>query len=145
MVLCFVWMAVIFAFSATPATASSQQSGAIAELVTGFLENNASATFMQTIEIIIRKAAHILEYGVLGALWWGYLYHTPLTSKKRAIFALLIVAVYAASDELHQFFVVGRAARVSDIAIDCLGGIIGISIVLLITKYILKRRKARKL
>ena len=42
---------------------------------------------------------------------------------------LLICIIYAASDELHQAFVPGRGAHVSDVIIDSAGSALGILIV----------------
>ncbi|MBQ2251230.1 MAG: VanZ family protein, partial [Lachnospiraceae bacterium] len=35
--------------------------------------------------------------------------------------AFVMTALYAATDEIHQLFVPGRAGRVTDVLIDCIG------------------------
>lgn len=42
--------------------------------------------------------------------------------------------IYATSDEIHQYFVPGRACRMGDVFIDTLGVLLGITIILLIKK-----------
>jgi VanZ family protein len=74
-------------------------------------------------DLALRKAAHVAEFAILGALlarallgasrWWSWL-------------AWLAGAAYAATDELHQHFVPGRQASVLDIVIDAVGVAVGV-------------------
>ena len=86
-------MAVIFAFSAQP------------DLGTG----------LGVFDLVLRKLAHMVEYGLLWWLWWRALGY------ERPGLAALIAIAYAASDELHQSFVEGRVGSPVDVAIDALG------------------------
>ncbi len=74
---------------------------------------------------------HILEYFPLGILTYRAVKNTKLTLpvKKIFIFSVLLVVVYAASDEFHQLFVPGRYASSLDLFCDSLGAIIGARIV----------------
>ena len=65
----------------------------------------------------LRKAAHVGEYAVLGAL---------LARAVQPPTALFLGIAYALSDELHQSFVPGRAASLIDVAIDSVGVAVGI-------------------
>src|SRR6266508_6967433 len=71
-------------------------------------------------DTILRKAAHVTEYGVLGALL--------LRALEREAPALAAGIAYAASDELHQHFVRGRHASPVDVAIDAVGVALGMLI-----------------
>jgi VanZ family protein len=64
-------------------------------------------------DTILRKAAHVTEYGVLGALL--------LRALEREAPALAAGIAYAGSDELHQHFVRGRHGSPVDVAIDAIG------------------------
>jgi VanZ family protein len=64
-------------------------------------------------DTILRKAAHVTEYGVLGALL--------LRALGREAPALAGGIAYAATDELHQHFVRGRHGAPVDVAIDAIG------------------------
>ena len=66
-------------------------------------------------DTVLRKAAHMAEYGLLWFLWWRALGY------RRPALAAAITILYAVSDELHQSFVEGRHGAVSDVAIDALG------------------------
>jgi hypothetical protein len=68
-------------------------------------------------DLVLRKLAHAAEYAILAALLLRALEATP---------AWALSVVYAASDELHQHFVPGRAGRPLDVAIDAAGALAGI-------------------
>jgi len=86
-----IWAAVIFTFSSIPSL----------------------STGLGTWDTILRKGAHVTEYAVLGALLYRALGREPL--------ALAVGIAYAATDELHQYFVRGRHASPVDVAIDAVG------------------------
>jgi hypothetical protein len=66
-------------------------------------------------DTILRKMAHMTEYGLLWFLWWRALDH------RLAPVAVAITLAYAASDELHQTVVHGRHGSPWDWAIDAAG------------------------
>ncbi len=68
-----------------------------------------------TADLILRKLAHMLEYGALFVLWWRALrWKVPPA-------AAVITLAYAATDEYHQHFVSGRVGAPHDVAIDAAG------------------------
>jgi VanZ family protein len=80
-------------------------------------------------DTILRKGAHMAEYGLLWFLWQRALRtRTPWP-------AVAITLAYAASDEFHQSFVEGRHGTPVDVLIDAAG--VAIAVVLY------TRRKAR--
>jgi len=89
------WAAVIFALSSIPSL----------------------STGLGTWDTILRKSAHLTEYAVLGGLLYRAL--------GREALALATGIVYAATDELHQYFVRGRHASPVDVAIDAVGVAVG--------------------
>ncbi|WP_249029779.1 VanZ family protein [Tannockella kyphosi] len=77
-----------------------------------------SAT-LQTLELLIRKAAHIsLYFGLYLLLFFGF-----LQGLKKEDYAMpyTLSFLYAMSDEFHQLFIDGRGASLRDVAIDGLG------------------------
>ena len=73
-------------------------------------------------DTVLRKGAHMAEYGLLWFLWWRALgYGNP-------VWAVAIALAYAASDEYHQTFVEGRSGSPLDVAIDAVG--IGVAVLL---------------
>jgi len=76
------------------------------------------------VDLLVKKGAHAFGYGLLAAaLWYG------LRWKKRLWWlALVLAALYAATDELHQSFVPGRHPSPVDVGIDSAGAAISIAI-----------------
>ena len=75
-------------------------------------------TGLGTWDLILRKLAHVGIYAVLGALL--------VRACERDAPALAVGVAYAASDEVHQHFVLGREGAVTDIGFDTLGLLVGI-------------------
>jgi VanZ family protein len=88
---------------------------------------------------IIRKLAHFTEYAVLGTLlallWSCY----PYSDKRRILLSLGMSVLCACADEFLQLFILGRGARITDVGIDILGSVIGITMVMLF-KHIINLR-----
>ena len=81
--------------------------------------------YLQNINIILRKGAHLFEFLILAILVAWVMVSYEITGRRAVVYVLFIVLLYAVSDEFHQLFVPGRTARVQDILIDFIGGIIG--------------------
>ena len=72
---------------------------------------------------IVRKAAHFIEYFILYVLVYRAINTKKNSDIKVFIWSILIVFLYACSDELHQAFVPGRGPAFSDVLIDTSGGL----------------------
>ena len=66
-------------------------------------------------DLVLRKLAHMAEYGLLWFLW-----HRALGWRSPAV-AVAITLAYAAGDELHQSFVEGRHGTPVDVLVDAAG------------------------
>ena len=142
------WMIVIFAFSAQPAQQSSKTSHSVSykfaewqnRLFRQGKTEQALSDQAESMQLIIRKSAHMGEYAILAILLYLHFSCYPLKKRQIQLLALGITAGYAASDEIHQLFVPGRAGRLSDVCIDSLGGLLGLLLCLIIL-HLLSRRK----
>ena len=146
--LVLLWMGLIFSFSAQNADVSGQISSSttskiIAGIYPGFdsLSSDEQAEIIHTAELIVRKIAHLAEFFILSALIIIALLFNDFLPINRAILAVLISLLYAATDEIHQLFSSGRACRLSDVLIDTLGAAIFASIYILISKLINRKNK----
>lgn len=129
-------MSFIFIMSAQHADRSSQLSGGLVSKVVAVLYPNFSGlSLVQQSDItyiatfIVRKTAHFLEYFILGVL--GFLVANTYQKYKfsvRTLSAIVFCVLYAVSDEVHQFFVPGRACRFLDICIDAVGSVAAIAL-----------------
>ncbi len=79
-------------------------------------------------DFILRKAAHLVEYGILAILWLRALTAGGAPRRRAFLLSILFCAAFAVSDEIHQLYVPGREGRVSDILIDVLGILAGAGI-----------------
>lgn len=119
-----VWMGVIFVMSAMPGDVSGEQSGTLMRLLMSVLsfvlgKEAAAGISPDLIHLLIRKGAHMTEYAVLF-----FLNRRALKiegARRPGLLALVLCALYAATDEFHQGFVAGRGPSVVDVGIDTLG------------------------
>jgi VanZ family protein len=96
---------------------SAANTGKIIEPILRFLLPGASAATIATGHMLIRKAAHFTNYGIL---FW-LLIRGPMARHPYA--ALGFCVIYALLDEGHQVFVPGRGASLYDVAIDSSGAL----------------------
>jgi len=91
------------------------------------------ATPWGTWDIILRKIAHIVEYGILAFLSWrAIFYSVKVDLSKTYAWSGAFSLLYAISDEIHQSFVPLRNPSVIDVLIDGLG--IGLVLVSLMVR-----------
>jgi VanZ family protein len=112
-----VWAAVIFTFS-TDTFSGERTEGVVIGILHTLLPRAQESTLL-TLHDFIRKCAHVGEYFVFGAL----LFHAIKTPGRGwqlrwAFLAILVAALYASSDEIHQIFVPSRGAAIWDALLD---------------------------
>lgn len=109
-------MGAIFFLSAQNGNESSDTSGWLWQLLK-----------LPVSEAFLRTAAHFLEFTGLSVLVFNALYQTFGCIKPYVSFA--VTSAYAATDEIHQLFVEGRACTFSDWLVDSLGAACGIAVI----------------
>jgi VanZ family protein len=123
-----IWMTVIFSFSSD--SHSEQHSSRYFEPFLRWLFPQMPQEEIERFHYGFRKCCHLAEYAVLALLVWRAVHATknnlPPWSWPKVGGTLLIVFLYAASDEFHQIFVPTRTPRVMDVLIDTAGGMIGL-------------------
>jgi VanZ family protein len=136
-----IWMALIF--SASGDSRSYVHSSRLIAPLLHWLFPHMPETRVDAIVYFARKCAHLTEYAVLALLVWRAM-RKPVKNDPRswswreARLALLVVALYAASDEFHQLFVPSRDAAMQDVFLDSVGGAAG-----LLALWIFGRRRKR--
>ena len=111
------------------------------------------AQVRKNINFAVRKAAHVFEYAVLGALLTLLLLEI---SKRRSRLtgvryspavplsaAVIIGLIYAATDEAHQIFT-GRSSKLSDVLIDLAGVMAGAAAAWLLSRAFSSLRNDKK-
>lgn len=137
-------MTAIFIFSSQPADESSATSGRFAYRVLSVSKSFRELTesekhdVIESLQHVFRKGAHFSIYALLGFLI--YLLLNSYAVRRALMLSPVLTALYAASDEIHQMFVSGRAGQLGDIMIDFLGALCG-AIVAMAALFIIKRFK----
>lgn len=110
-----IWMVIIFALSSIPGSTLAPIEFPYAHLI-----------------------AHTLLYGMLYYLCYRamrYQHYSKFVSGFSVGIALLLVALYGASDEYHQSFVPGRTEELKDLLIDLAAALVVLVAVMLIDKF----------
>lgn len=127
LILIIIWMVVIFMFSQQNAVSSLNTSeGLLYDILSIFKLSHEN--IINLIDILggpIRKLAHFSEYAILGLLVLYYLNdYQSLSIKRIIVYEILFCFLYACSDEIHQYFIPGRAMMFKDVLIDTSGSIL---------------------
>lgn len=143
-------MLAIFLFSAKTGTESDGTSMPIAKALLdidqslfGKMGKDSYDVSLRVANVLIRKAAHVTEYGILSILVSYYIWVRGHRGKQFFFLTQLISIGYAITDEIHQIFVPGRAGRITDVLIDSIGCILGALLFLLIY-HLIKNRSLKK-
>ncbi len=80
----------------------------------------------ETIDGLVHRAVHMLEFAVLGALLLRATSNGRPVSKREIIITLVLIGLYGASDEFHQRFTPGRTSEASTVLFDVAGGALGV-------------------
>ena len=102
-----------------------------------------------TAVVVVRKCAHLMEYAALGASMYLLTdnWQQARADRKTEMWSRLSLdgsfgkawfasALYAVTDEIHQYFVPGRSGEITDVLIDSIGCLIGV----MIMSIVLRRR-----
>jgi VanZ family protein len=116
------WAAFIFLFSTS--TFGAEQTGAFVLPLLERLFPWLSDAQRVIVHGVIRKTAHLVEYGILSVLWFRALRRGAWGFGASQALSLGAVAIYAVSDEWHQSFVLNRTGAAADVGFDIAGACI---------------------
>lgn len=104
-------------------TFSAENTFSAVEKGVSFLVSGISSQQLDSVHALIRKAAHVTEYFILGIFVFRALRGELTASRKWrwSFFALVVVVLWAAMDEFHQSFVLTRTASPMDVGLDTAG------------------------
>ncbi len=137
-----VWMLLIF-MGSTDVLSAEHTSRFLVPFLR-WLDPHISLAAINSIQSVIRKVGHLIEYAILAALfWWALRGGTNLGTKMSLLFIVVwfLCGVFAVSDEFHQSFVPSRTASPHDVLIDICGALIGIVLCLMFSRHRLARRR----
>ncbi len=130
----------VLMFSASTSLGAPQNSSRILGPLLRWLLPDLHEEKIREIQFFIRKGCHVAEYAVLCLLIWRARRNTVANPKAEsrnpnfrrtwrwadARFAILVSAIYAATDEFHQSFVATRQGSLWDVLLDTSGATAGI-------------------
>ncbi len=139
----------IFLFSSQSGSESASTSGGIVSAVLEVVEpefdqlsETEQTTLMESLQHIIRKLAHFLEYAMLG---FFLMLHIKVRGNIRRgwLWAFGMGTAYAITDEIHQMLVGTRSGQISDVLLDGAGVLCGVG-VLLVMWYVVDSLHGRR-
>ncbi len=117
-------------FTASSDSQSYDHSSRFFEPLLRWLFPQMSPAHVAELHHVFRKCCHLAEYAVLALLVWRALHRQknqlPDWSWPKVCGTVLVVFLYAATDEFHQSFVPNRTPLVADVFIDTAGGALGL-------------------
>ena len=126
-------MALIFYFSAQDVIASTEASTGIGDLIARVINPDyvnmgadQRVAYVYGIDGKVRELAHFGIFMVLAIGVYASAMLLRFSVCWRNVLAVLVTAGYAVIDEVHQYFVPGRAFQVSDIMTDVAGMVLGV-------------------
>ena len=107
---------------------SSAHTGAVLLKIIHLLYGQISIRKFEIIHTLVRKAAHVTVYGILGGLAF-YSWRSTLPGRERwalrwSTLAVVVTLLAASMDEWHQSFVASRTSNVRDVLIDLAGALL---------------------
>ncbi|MBR6290562.1 MAG: VanZ family protein [Clostridia bacterium] len=146
------WMALIFCMSSADSGKSSGMSRSVDRTVARVIhsdfdkwESDRQDAFIMKIDHPVRKIAHFSEYTVLGVLLFTTCSLWGAGAGRSFLLSFPAGVAYAATDEIHQSFVSGRAGRFTDVLIDGGGVLFGCAAAILValTAASVRRKRAK--
>lgn len=145
-----VIMITIYSFSSKTADVSGESSTAIADSIINVYENITDVPLQEEVRVekigvldhIVRKTAHFTEYLILSL---AFIFHFLVWKKsgwKLFVLSVGLSTLYAATDEYHQLFILGRSGQFRDVLIDASGAIVGFLMFYLLQN--IRRDKAKQ-
>ncbi len=135
LVVTLIWVCIIFSFSLQTADISQDLSTGVGlEILETFfpkLFEKLDSIPQEQIDFwhfLLRKAGHFSEYLILGILSLLTFLQSKLRYKRASAFGFCVMI--ASMDEMIQLFVDGRSGQISDVALDSIGALTGILLIL---------------
>ncbi len=135
-ILCFAAMlavmVLIFNFSSEEGIVSTGTSTGVTKVASRVLfsdfekmQPEQQSFIVEGLQHFVRKLAHFSVYMLLGLFSYAAVLLSTEKLRCKWLLAIVICVSYAAVDEIHQLFVPGRTAKVTDVLIDAAGSIVG--------------------
>ena len=125
---------VIFCLSAQEREESDELSMGVINALFG-----GGASLAEALNASVREICHVLEFGALALPLFVFISTFPLPPKPVFFTCVAAGFVFALGDEIHQYFVPGRAFQLSDVLVDTVGVVIMAAICVFIYRRVRRR------
>ncbi len=116
-----LWIAVI-ATGSSDLMSSAHTGLWLNDVIKAVIGHPLPAPEFAELHFLLRKSAHLLEYGILSALWFRALRGDDRRWRiSWAVTAILLTAAVASLDEWHQAYIPSRTSSPRDVLIDTTG------------------------
>ena len=129
--LCVIWLGVIFYNRTRPGEISQKSSNEIINVAKKVIKipavsiDEAGSKF-KDVNFYIRKNAHFFQYLILGLLLCSALRQFKLNKGTEIFLMLFLLLLFPVIDELIQKYIPGRTSNITDIVIDFSGGVLAV-------------------
>jgi VanZ family protein len=120
------WM--IFIFVGSTDLLSAEHTSRFIGPFLRWLTPDISDATIASVQLVVRKCAHLTEYAILAALLFRAFRQRQSRVGRALVISFLIAAAYATLDEFHQSYVASRTGSPWDVLIDCAGACAGVLI-----------------
>jgi VanZ family protein len=119
-----VW--VVFILVASGDFFSSNHTGSWLSVLLGFVSVAPGDRF-EAVNLMVRKTAHLVEYGVLGFLAYRAFHCTwrDWAADRCWMSSVALVVACSMTDELHQSTIASRTGSFRDVVVDTTGALLG--------------------
>ena len=121
-----LWM--IFVFIGSTDLMSAEHTSRFIGPFLRWVAPDISTATVESIQLLVRKCAHLAEYAILAALLYRAFRYGQDNFWRAATLAFVAATFYASLDEFHQSFVPSRTGTPWDVGIDSLGAVAGLVI-----------------
>lgn len=133
-----LWSAVIL-IASTDLFSGSNTAGVLQQIAVTVFGHRLSPETAAKLNYVLRKSAHLTEYGILSALTFRALRGGRRSWNPRWAIGAIVLATFIASiDEIHQSFVPSRTGTWHDVLLDAVGAAIA-QILIRVTQVLLFR------
>ncbi len=130
----YIWWATTLAWTVTIYSLSTETFGVsltgwLLSEILDILNLEVSAGTFRVMHHVMRKAAHVTEYGIYALLLYGSMGggRDFRWRWRRAALCAAIAGAFSLTDELHQAFVPGRTGSLVDSALDAGGALLAMA------------------
>ncbi|MFT5874041.1 MAG: VanZ family protein [Clostridium sp.] len=146
-IICVIWVSVIFYNGTRQGEVSQRSSKEVIKIATMVMniptDIDGPSIKFSDVNYFVRKNAHFFQYFILSILICAAIKEFNLNKWSEIFLLLFILLLFPVIDEFIQKYIPGRTSNIFDVIIDFGGGILGLTISIIMHKMHTKKIKVR--